>query len=77
MAKKVEAPNALGLLKAALREKQPERLYVFHGEENFLLQHYLQQLRKMLLDELTESFNFHKLTSETFDLQSFAVQTRM
>lgn len=72
MAKKVEAPNALGLLKAAIREKQPERLYVFHGEENFLLQHYLQQLRKMLLDELTESFNFHKLTSETFDLQSFA-----
>ena len=26
----------------------------------------------MLLDDLTESFNFHKLTQETFDVQSFA-----
>ncbi len=72
MAKKVEAPNALGLLKAAIRDKRPDRLYIFHGEEVFLLQHYLQQLRKILLDELTESFNFHKLTAETFDIQTFA-----
>ena len=72
MAKKVEAPNGLSLLKAAIREKQPDRLYIFHGEEVFLLQHYLQQLRKILLDELTESFNFHKFTSENFTLQAFA-----
>ena len=72
MAKKVEAPNGLSLLKAAIREKQPDRLYIFHGEEVFLLQHYLQQLRKILLDELTESFNFHKFTGENFDIQAFA-----
>lgn len=60
------------MLKASIRDKKADRLYVFHGEEVFLLHHYLQQLRKLLIDELTESFNFHKLTNETFDMQSFA-----
>ena len=72
MAKRTEENNGLQELKAAIRSKQVERLYFFHGEETFLLHHYLDQLRKLLLDELTESFNFHKLTSETFDLHGFA-----
>ena len=72
MAKQVEKNSPFLELKAAIRNKQVERLYFFYGEESFLLHHYLEQLRKLLLDELTESFNFHKLTSETFDLQSFA-----
>lgn len=72
MAKKTEQTNALQELKSAIRQKTPERLYFFHGEESFLKQHYLEQLRKLLTDELTESFNFHKLTGETFDIQSFA-----
>ena len=72
MAKKEEMSNGLQLLKASLRQKQADRLYIFHGEETFLLHHYLGQLRKLLVDELTESFNSHKLTSETFDIRSFA-----
>ena len=72
MAKKNEQPNGLVQLKLAIREKRADRLYIFYGEEIFLLNHYLQQLRKLLIDELTESFNFHKLTNETFDLQTFA-----
>lgn len=72
MAKKTEQGNALQELRTAIRQKMPERLYFFHGEESFLKQHYLEQLRKLLIDELTESFNFHKLTGETFDIQSFA-----
>ena len=72
MAKKNERPNGLTQLKLAIREKRADRLYIFYGEETFLLNHYLQQLRKLLIDELTESFNFHKLTNETFDLQTFA-----
>lgn len=71
MAKKQEKPNEIAILKAAIRDKKPERLYFFHGEETFLLQHYLGQLRKILIDELTESFNFHKLTNETFSVQAF------
>ncbi len=72
MAKKPAQSNALQELKAAIREKQSERLYFFHGEETFLLHHYLEQLKKILLDELTESFNFHKLNNETFDVQTLA-----
>ena len=59
-------------LKMDLRQKTPGRLYFFHGEEVFLLHHYLEQLRKLLTDELTESFNSHKLTVENFDIRSFA-----
>ena len=72
MAKTPQSDNALAELKAAIREKDPRNLYVFHGEETFLLHHYLEQLRKLLLDELTESFNSHRLNGETFSLQSFA-----
>lgn len=72
MARKEDNDQALRELKAAIRAKEPGRLYFFHGEERFLLTHYLEQLRKILTDELTESFNYHRLTSETFDVQSFA-----
>lgn len=72
MAKREEKPNQLQQLKADIRDKTPQRLYVFYGEETFLLHHYLQQLKKLLLDELTESFNYHKLTEENFDIQTFA-----
>ena len=64
--------TAFQRLKGAIKASEPENLYVFHGEEMFLLRHYLEQLKKLLLDELTDSFNFHRLTNETFDLQSFA-----
>lgn len=72
MAKRTDENVQLQQLKASIREKTPGRLYFFHGEETFLLHHYLEQLKKILVDELTESFNFHKLTNETFDIQTFA-----
>ncbi len=72
MAKQNEATTSLQQLKAAIKEKNISGLYIFHGEETFLMHHYLNQIKKLLLDELTESFNFHKLTAETFDLQRFA-----
>ena len=72
MAKKQPSNNGFGELKTALKEKRLGRLYFFHGEETFLLHHYLEQIKKQLLDPLTESFNYHRLNQETFDLQSFA-----
>lgn len=74
MAKKNEQQKQdnLQVLKAAIRSGAPDRCYIFHGEEVFLLHHYFEQLKKLLLDELTESFNFHKLTQENFDLRNFA-----
>ena len=72
MAKKTEESNLLQQLKDDIRSGEPGRLYFFYGEETFLLHHYLKQLRKLIVDPLTESFNFHKLTEETFDLRTFA-----
>ena len=72
MAKKQAAPNGLQELKTSIKNKSLDRLYFFHGEETFLLNHYLTQMKKLTLDPLTESFNFHRLNSETFDIRDFA-----
>ena len=72
MAKKQASGGALQPLKTAIKNQELGRLYIFHGEETFLLHHYLEQIKKQLLDELTESFNYHRLNNETFDLQTFA-----
>ena len=72
MAKKPARSDALQELKAALKNKDLGRLYVLHGEETFLLRHYLEQMKKQLLDPLTESFNFHRLNNETFSIRDFA-----
>lgn len=72
MAKKQAPGGNLQELKVSLKRKELGRLYIFHGEEVFLLHHYLEQIKKQLLDPLTESFNFHRMNNETFDLQSFA-----
>ena len=71
MAKKDKEVSRLQELKADIKSKSMGRLYIFHGEEKFLLHYYFGQIRKILLDELTESFNFHKFNSENFTLQSF------
>lgn len=72
MAKKPVQNDGFQELKNAIKNKDLGRLYIFHGEEVFLLDHYLEQMKKILLDELTESFNFHRLNSETFNIQAFA-----
>ena len=71
MAQNPQQTGAMQALKLELKEGKLRRLYFFHGEESFLLHYYLEQIKKSLIDELTESFNYHKLNQETFDVQSF------
>lgn len=71
MAKKPLPNGGLQELKASIRNKNVGRLYFFYGEETFLLTYYLDSMKKLLLDPLTESFNFHRFTSENFDLAAF------
>ena len=59
-------------LKKMLKAGEYARVYVFFGEESFLRNHYVSQLKKQMVDELTESFNYHKLTQENFDIRSFS-----
>lgn len=72
MAAKKEKPDNLDVLKADLKAKQPGRCYIFCGEETFLMNHYFGLLKKLLIDDLTESFNYHKLNNETFGIREFA-----
>ncbi len=72
MAKPNQNPDELQRLKAAIRERKPERLYIFYGEEMFLLRHYLNELREKLLEELTRDFNDHRFTQENFSMQDFS-----
>lgn len=72
MAKQQLDSSALQQLKQDIRTKTLAQLYVFYGEEVFLLRHYLEQLRRAVVDELTESFNFHFINSETFDVRTLA-----
>jgi len=72
MAKQKFDSSGFERLKASIRQKNVDNLYVFHGEERFLMQHYLGSLRKLLLDDLTETFNFHRLNNENFNIQTFA-----
>jgi len=72
MAKPNIAPDEVGRLKQAIRAGQPERLYFFHGEEVFLMHHYLAQMQEKLIDDLTRDFNAHRFTQETFSVQDFS-----
>ena len=78
MAKKpTGAAGGAEQLKSDLRAKAPGRFYVLYGEEDYLRRYYLEQLKKQLLDDLSEAFNFHRLTAENFsvDLLGDCIET--
>lgn len=57
-------------LRLAINEKNPKNLYIFHGEEKYLLETYLKKLRNVLLSDDFEEFNYKRfdgkgLTSQT------------
>lgn len=54
---KPQQDGSLKLFKADLKNKTPRRLYVFHGEEVYLRQHYLGRLREQLIPSGMEAFN--------------------
>ena len=51
--------TAMRELKQALRSGAPGRLYLFYGEEAYLREYYLGELKKTLLPEGLEDFNLH------------------
>lgn len=74
MAKKKEETQSPGAiqLKNDLKQKNPGRFYVIYGEEDYLCRYYFNDLRKLLLDDLTADFNFHKFTVENFTLEGLS-----
>lgn len=74
MAKKSYQPEQdnLSIFKQDLKSGQFGRLYLFFGEEHYLRDHYLQQLKDKLLDGPAADFNYHRFNQENMDLQAFA-----
>lgn len=70
MAKKTDT-SAYQKLRGDIKGKNPGRAYVFFGEEIYLMQYNLSELKKLLVDDLTESFNYTRLNGESFTIQTF------
>ena len=47
-------------------------LYIFHGEEAYLRDHYLDQMKAKLIPQGMESFNYHLLQGKTLTAQRLA-----
>lgn len=56
-------PDTAGLtrLKQDLSKRKPGRLYLLHGEETYLRDHYLGQLKEQLLSGGMGAFNLHEV----------------
>lgn len=62
--------SAYRKLKKDLAEGTPlGTLYVFHGEEAYLRDYYLGQMKKRLLPSGMEEFNLHTMTGKEFELK--------
>lgn len=59
--------SSLKTLKAELKAKELRRLYVFHGEEAYLRDYYLDRVRELLLPPGLEAFNFKVLEGKETD----------
>ena len=61
MPSKEKKPDTAGYqrLRRDLEAGTPGRLYIFHGEETYLRDHYLGQLKELLLSGGMGEFNFH------------------
>lgn len=70
-AKKAPKSNeAFQKLKADLSAGTPGCAYIFYGEESYLREYYLGELRKKLVPAGFEEFNYHKLEGKDLTVQS-------
>ena len=69
MARKDERLN-YALISRELKEKGPERVYLLHGVEDYLLESFVAELTRACLPEGTDSFSYHALSGA--DLQAIA-----
>ena len=59
-------------LKKDIKEGTIGTLYVFHGEEAYLRDYYLGQMKKKLLPAGMEEFNLHTMNGKEFDVKTLA-----
>ena len=60
-------------LKQELRQGVFRSLYIFYGEEQYLLAHYRGMVKKKTVDGPAEDFNYHRFTEENFSLEELSL----
>ena len=61
--------EAVQKLKADLASGELGCAYIFHGEESYLREHYLEEIRKKLVPAGFEEFNYHKVEGKDLSVQ--------
>lgn len=56
-------------MKSELAGGQVGQLYLFYGEEAYLREHYLNQIKKILLPPGMDAFNFHAINGKEFTME--------
>lgn len=70
MPQKKSSQDALKQLKDALKRGTPANLYIFYGQEDYLRDYYLEQLKSQILTGGMESFNLHTFQGKDLELQA-------
>lgn len=70
--KKETEDKGYAQLKRDLREKSVRTVYVFYGEETYLREYYLNQLRKELIPAGFEEFNYHRVAGKALAVQELS-----
>ena len=71
MARMKKPPFDYGAEIRRLRAEGPARLYMLRGEEDYLRDSFLAELRSICVAEDTEAFNYHRLRGPALDMTAF------
>ena len=71
MARTKKPPFDYGAELRKLRAEGPARLYMLRGEEDYLRDSFLGELRALCVPEGTEAFNFHRFRGPALDMSAF------
>lgn len=70
--KTIKSTAAYDKLRGDLKEGELENIYIFHGEEVYLREHYVEQIRQLLIPAGFEEFNYHRLQGKNLTMQELA-----
>ena len=59
-------------LKSDLSAGEIGHVYIFHGEESYLREYYLGEIKKKLVPAGFEEFNYHRLSGKTLTMQELS-----
>jgi DNA polymerase-3 subunit delta len=65
------------LLKEQIKNQNYSNAYLFYGEESYLKEFYIKQLKNKIVDPTFESFNFHKFDGKDTDLDDIIKDAQM